>query len=203
MSIKNILFVISTLFLFADSSFAEAVSIPDNPAIRNMLTRQSVRDYTVEPVSEKELQYILKCAMQAPSAVNEQPWEFVIITDSATLEHIGTINPYASFAKKAPLAILVCLNQEREKIRGMGILDVGLASENILLAAHSLGLGAVFTGIYPDEARIRNFQKLASLPANVIPIGLIVLGHPERMSAKPLVERYQEGRIHREKWQGR
>lgn len=163
-------------------------------------TRRSVRQYTDEPVSEADIKTMLECAMLAPSAANEQPWEFVVIRDRDELARIGRINQYASFAKKAPLAILVCLNESRETIKGMAILDVGMASQNLLLAARGLGLGAVFTGIYPIRERMADFAKLCNLPANVLPIGLIVIGHPLEKDANRPADRYQPAAVHQNKW---
>lgn len=171
-----------------------------NDAITNMRTRRSVRAYSPMPVSEKDLHTILDCAMLAPSAANEQPWDYVVITDASILEKIPAINPYAHYVKTAPMAILVCLNEGKEKIPGMGIIDVSMSAQNILLAAHALGLGAVFTGIYPDKERIQGFRNLLGLPENVIPIGLIVLGKPETNEQKPVPERFQQSNVHMQKW---
>lgn len=172
-------------------------------AITALKTRHSIRSYTPQPVSEEDLQLILQAAMQAPSAANQQPWDLVVIRNKDTLAKVGDINHYAAYASKAPLAILVCLNLGKEKdvTKGMGIIDVSLCAENILLAAHALGLGAVFTGIYPEKDRIAGFQKLLELPDDVIPIGLIVIGHP-MMSIKKAEDRFNKSAVHMEKWQG-
>lgn len=182
---------------------AEADASKAMDALTALKTRHSVRSYTSQPVSEEDLQLILQAAMQAPSAANEQPWELVVIRNKDTLAKAGEINHYAAFASKAPLAILVCLNQGKEKevTRGMGIIDVSLCAENILLAAHALGLGAVFTGIYPEKDRMTGFQKLLELPEDVLPIGLIVIGHP-MMNIKKADERFNPKAVHMEKWQG-
>lgn len=162
-------------------------------------TRRSVRAYTDRQIADSDLQKILEAAMLAPSAANEQPWEFVIIRDKKILDKVTGINQYASFAKKAPVCILVCLNEGKEKIRGMGIIDVSMCAQNLMLAARGLGIGTVFTGIYPDKDRIEKFQKLAGLPANVIPIGLIVMGYPE-IPGNHMVDRYNKDAIHHDKW---
>lgn len=161
--------------------------------------RHSVRAYTDAPVSDAEVETMLRCAMQAPSAVNEQPWEFVVIRDKALLEQVGGINRYASFAKNAPVAILVCLNERREKEKGMGIVDIGICSENLLLSATALGLGAVFTGIYPHRERMDGFRKLCALPEYIEPIGLIVVGHPKITEHTP-DDRFNPEAVHYNKW---
>lgn len=166
-------------------------------------TRRSVRAYTSEPVSEQDLQLILEAAMQAPSAANEQPWELIIIRNPETLAKVGEINSYAAYAAKAPMAIMVCLNLQKEKISGMGIIDVNLCAENILLAAHALGLGAVYTGVYPMKDRMAKFQELLGLPQNVLPIGLIVMGHPRLNIHRDPENRFNKDAVHQEKWQGK
>ena len=165
-------------------------------------TRRSVRAYTNEPVSDEDLQLILEAAMQAPSAANEQPWELVVIRNPDILAKIGSINSYAAYASNAPMAIMVCLNLGKEKISGMGIIDVNLAAENILLAAHALGLGAVYTGVYPIKDRMSKFQELLGLPQNVLPIGLIVMGHP-KLNVRKTEDRFNKEAVHINKWQGK
>lgn len=161
--------------------------------------RHSVRAYTDKPISDQDMEKILRCAMMAPSAANEQPWEFIVIKDAEILKHIGEINHYASYAAKAPAAVLVCLNTQKEKIKGMGILDMGICSENLMLAATGLGIGSVFTGIYPFEDRMAGFSRLCALPDYVQPIGLIVLGYPAITQHTP-PDRFNAAAIHINKW---
>lgn len=177
---------------------ADADAAQDN--IFNVLRRRhSVRAYTEQPVSEEAIDQILRYAMMAPSAANEQPWEFVVIRERAMLEKIGAINHYASFAAKAPLAILLCLNEQKEKIRGMGILDMGICAENLMLAATGLGIGSVFTGVYPEKDRMDGFARLCKLPDYVKPIGLIVLGYPA-ITNHQSPDRYNKAAIHLNTW---
>ncbi|MDE5833264.1 MAG: nitroreductase family protein [Desulfovibrio sp.] len=185
---------------------AVANAAPDNAAetvINNILTRRSVRSFNIEPVSEQDIQILLQCAMAAPSAVNEQPWDFVVITDSDTLEKIAASNKYARFAASAPLGILVCLNNDKVKEREMCVLDIGMASQNIMLAAHALGLGSVFTGIYPHEDRVKGYRDLLGLPASVVPMGLIVIGHPQDAADKTAPDRFKQENIHMQNWSGK
>ena len=184
---------------------AEAVPTPERPldVLTALQTRRSVRSYTKEPVSDKNLDTILAAAQLAPSAANEQPWDFVVIRDPKTLAKVGEINHYASFAAKAPAAILVCLDTEKEDIPGMGILDVAMSAENLLLAAHGIGLGAVFTGIYPMVDRMEGFRKLLDMPENIIPVGLIVLGHPAIPGLRTAEDRVKPENVHWENWAGK
>ncbi|MBD5539432.1 MAG: nitroreductase family protein [Desulfovibrio sp.] len=172
-------------------------------ALTALRTRRSVRAYTHEPVSDKELDIVLSAAQLAPSAANEQPWDFVVIRDPKTLAKVGDINRYAAYAARAPLAILVCLDTEKEEITGMGILDVAMSAENLLLAAHAIGLGAVFTGIYPMTDRMEAFSKLLDLPENIIPVGLIVLGHPAIPGLRTADDRVKPANVHWENWAGK
>lgn len=161
--------------------------------------RHSVRAYADEPVSDADVETMLRCAMQAPSAANEQPWDFIVIRDRDLLDQAAGINPWAGFVRKAPLAILVCLNGQKEKEKGMGIIDMGACSENLLLAATALGLGAVFTGIYPLKDRMEGFSRLCGLPDYVQPIGLIVIGKPKG-EAPGFKDRYNPAAVHQNRW---
>lgn len=164
-------------------------------------TRRSVRAFTDEPVSEADIERLLRAAMVAPSAVNQRPWVFGVIYDKAKLEKAGIINKYAAFAKNAPVAILVCLDETKLKEPGMGVVDVSMCSENILLAARALNLGAVFAGIYPIEDRVKGFRELCGLPETITPIGLIVLGHPKNPGGKRADDRYDPDAVFRDVWQ--
>lgn len=190
------------ILAMAGKAAAEEKNSSGMDALTAIKTRHSVRSYTSQPVSDEDLHTIIDAAMMAPSAANEQPWELVVIKDPDKLLKVGEINSYASYAKNAPLAIMVCLNLGKEKIPGMGIIDVNLCAENILLAAHALNLGAVYTGVYPMKDRMVKFQELLGLPQNVLPIGLIVMGHPKIETTKPRESRYNQEAVHLDKWQG-
>lgn len=189
----------------AAADTTDKTATPGNPldALTALETRRSVRAYTHEPVSDKDLDTVLAAAQLAPSAANEQPWDFVVIRDPKTLAKVGDINPYAAFAAKAPAAILVCLDTEKEDIPGMGILDVAMSAENLLLAAHGIGLGAVFTGVYPMADRMEGFSKLLDMPENIIPVGLVVLGHPAIPGLRTAEDRVKPENVHWENWAGK
>ncbi|MDR1489192.1 MAG: nitroreductase family protein [Desulfovibrio sp.] len=167
-------------------------------ALTAIQTRRSIRHYTEQAVDDEIINTLLTAGMAAPSAGNEQPWEFVVIRDRETLARIGGINKYATFAKNAPVALLTCVNTEREKFPGNGILDVSACTQNILLAAHVIGLGAVWTGIYPERDRIEGFRRLLDIPETILPLALVVLGYPRSKAAA--TERFDASRIHTEKW---
>jgi nitroreductase len=161
-------------------------------------TRRSVRKYQDQPVAEDLIQKLLASAMQAPSARNQQPWHFVVIDDRAVLDKIPDIMPNAAMVAGAPLAILVCGDLALEKSEGYWVLDCSAATENMLLAAHALGLGACWCGVYPRENRMEGLRKLIGLPKNVIAHSLVVVGHPaEQVRAE---NRFRSERVHRNRW---
>jgi nitroreductase len=153
-----------------------------NETLNTIYTRRSIRSYTDEKISDEDVNALIKAGLYAPSHINKMPWEFIVVDDKKILEKIANATLYAKMTKDAPLAILVCGNMDRT-ILGEGkdiwIQDCSAASENILLAAHSLGLGAVWTAVYPTHDRIRNVSKAVGVPENVIPLSLIVIGKPK------------------------
>jgi nitroreductase len=170
-------------------------------AITAILTRRSIREYTPHPVSEETIKLLLEAGLSAPSAFDERSTEFVVINDRKILNEIHNFNPNPkSFQlKEATVAILVCGNQAKERNKGQGfwLLDGAVASENILIAANALGLGAVWTAIYPFQDRIPKVQKLLNLPEQVIPLNIIPIGYPaERKMPHP----YDASRVHTNRW---
>ena len=167
-------------------------------ALECLLTRRSIREYTDEPVSEELVEKLLQAAMMAPSARNQQPWHFVVIDDRQLLEKVPEFHPNGAMAAKAPLSILVCGDLTAEISKGYWPIDCAAAVENMLLAAHALGLGAVWTGVYPREPRMNGFRQLLNLPDHIIPHTLVVIGHPAEQPEQP--NRFKPERIHRNGW---
>ena len=165
-----------------------------------ILTRRSIRRYTGESVPDAVIEEILRAAMQAPSAGNEQPWQFVVITGCAILREIPRFHKHAKMVLDAPVAILVCGDLSREKHEGFWVQDCCAATQNILLAAHARGLGAVWVGIFPREGRVTGFRKLLGLPDHVVPLALVPIGYPA--VRKPGEDRFDRSRIHRDRWEG-
>jgi len=164
-----------------------------------LYTRRSIRKYQPDKVPEDLLRSMLAAAMSAPSANNAQPWQFVVITDAGLLAEIPKVHPYAAMAKEAPLAVVVCGDLSLEVSPGYWVVDCAAAVENLLLAAHALGLGAVWCGVYPKEERIRAFQKFLGLPKHVLPHSLIPVGYPAEKHGR--VDRYREDRVHHDRWE--
>lgn len=163
--------------------------------------RRSIRKYTDAPVTEEQIRKILSAGMTAPSAGNAQPWQFIVVDDKDVLAKVPEHNPYAKMAAQAPVGILVCGDLSLEKYEGYWTQDCSAAIQNMLLAVHGLDLGAVWTGIYPVEERVAGFKGLFNLPDNVIPLGFLVIGHPDQPSAHK--DRYKEERVHKNTWSGK
>jgi nitroreductase len=167
-------------------------------AMEAILSRRSIRSYTDQPVTDELIIKLLEAGMSAPSASNQQPWQFVIIDDRAILDEIPKFHPYSSMLRKAPLAICVCGDLDLETMRGYWIQDCSAATQNILVAANALGMGAVWLGVYPVESRVKAVQKLLGLPEHVIPLCFISLGFSAEK--KPPANRYNEARVRRNRW---
>lgn len=160
--------------------------------------RRSIRKYTDADVTDQQVETILSAAMMAPSAGNAQPWQFIVIRSKERLAQIKEINPYAGMAQQAPLAILVCGDLSLEKYAGFWVQDCSAAIQNLLLSVHALGLGAVWTGIYPIEERITGVRRLCNLPDHIVPLALIPVGHPAQSPRSS--SRFRADRIHNETW---
>jgi len=166
--------------------------------IELLTTRRSIRKYTGKEISGDIVNKLLEAAMYAPSAGNQQPWHFLVIRDKAVFQKITEFHPYSKMLLEASLAILVCADVSNETHKGYWPLDCSAATENILIAAHGLGLGAVWLGIYPRQDRQEGMRNLFQLPDSIFPFSLISVGYPAEQKTKP--ERFSPERIHLEKW---
>lgn len=150
--------------------------------INNILKRTSVRSYEDRAVESEKVEKLLRAGMAAPTAVNKQPWHFIVITDKNLLQKLSEANPNAGMAAKAPLAIVVCGDMDKAlegDAREFWIQDCSAATENILLAATGMGLGAVWTGTYPSKERCAAVADVLRLPETLIPLNTIVIGYPD------------------------
>jgi nitroreductase len=164
-----------------------------------MRTRRSIRHYTAQPIAEEAIEQLLRAAMQAPSAGDEQPWHFIVIRDRTTLDAIPAIQPYSQMLKEAPAAIVVLGDPRLErKVAGTWVQDCSAATENLLLAAHASGLGACWLALYPVESFVSGVRELLSIPKDVVPLAIVALGYPA--AEKPPADRFVETRVHRERW---
>ena len=199
---KNILIVsilIAGLLMSYSDSFAEQEKKMKD-AISVIHSRRSVRNFTGQAVSMGLLDKIVRAGMAAPSAVNMQPWSFVVVTYRQTLDMLNDGLPYAKMLEKAGAAIIVCAIPEKayDGLKEFAVIDSTLAGENILLAAEALGLGAVWTAAYPYEDRMNVVRKVLGIPANIIPLNVIPIGYPVGVD-KPK-NKYKPEYIHWQRW---
>ena len=149
--------------------------------IEDIMTRTSVRAYSDRKVESEKVDTLLRAAMAAPSAGNKQPWRFIVIDDRNTLNWISENFRTMTMAKNAALAIVMCGDLTATfggDAKDDWIEDVSAASENLLLAAHAIGLGAVWCGIYPQTERVEQFSQHLHLPADIVPMACICIGYP-------------------------
>lgn len=167
--------------LVSGVAHAKKSQTQEQAVLDNIATRTSIRDYEARPVEKEKVEKMLRAAMAAPTAMNKQPWHFVVVDQRSMLDSLAAANPNAKMLLKAPLAIVVCGDMDKV-IEGGGrdfwIQDASAATENLLLAAHAMGLGAVWTGAYPAEERSKAISATLSLPDNLVPLNMIVIGYP-------------------------
>ena len=162
-------------------------------------TRRSIRSYTRDDVSDALIEKIIAAAMQAPSAGNQQPWQFIVVRDRAALDSVPGYHPYCKMIEQAQVAILVCGDPEGKDWPDFWVQDCSAAVQNLLLAARAEGLGTVWTGIYPVEERINGFRATFELPQRIIPFAMVPVGWPGKQSFKE-INRYNAALIHRERF---
>jgi nitroreductase len=160
--------------------------------------RRSIRRFSDREVGEDLVSKVLAAGMAAPSAGNEQPWQFIVIKKKETLKKVGECSPFARSAADAPVGIIVCGDLSAEKHPGFWVQDCSAATQNMLLEAVSLGLGSVWLGVYPEKERVSFLQQYLKLPAHIVPFAVLPLGFPAQELAP--ADRYNGSRVHYEKW---
>jgi nitroreductase len=163
-------------------------------------SRKSVKSFTGAAVSRENLDKILRAGMAAPTAVNKQPWSFVVVTDRKTLDALSAGLPNARGIDKAGAVIVVCAEPEKANLQSkeFAVIDASLASENILLATEALGLGGHWTASYPYEDKVKHVRSVLGIPGTIIPLNVILVGVPTGED-KPK-DKYQKDKIHWGKW---
>jgi nitroreductase len=160
--------------------------------------RRSIRRFTAQNVEKEKTEALLQAAMYAPSAVNKQPWHFIVIDDRGIMKKIMEVHPHSKMFETANLGILVCGDLQLQHGTGYWIADCAAATENILLEATALGLGSCWVGVYPREERMMAMKTIFSLPGHVEAFALIALGYPAEEKKKP--DRFQPEKIHYNQW---
>jgi len=163
-----------------------------------IFNRRSIRQYTKDQVTDEQISVILKAAMYAPSAVNKQPWHFIVFRNRPAIKAITEKHPNSSMLLEASAAILVCWDDNLQHDTGYGPVDCAAATQNILLAACGMGIGSVWVGLYPRPQRMEIVQEIFKLPTNIKGFSIVSLGYPAEKKAHP--ERFNKDRIHFEKW---
>lgn len=169
--------------------------------LENIMTRVSVRQFTGEKISDEQIDILLRAAMAAPSAINKQPWAFIVVTDEALIAKLGEALPYSRCSNKPACAFIPCgdLSKAIEgEMAAFWINDVSAATENLLLAAHAMGLGAVWTGLHPDMNRAALVQQMLGLPEHIIPLCVVPVGVPAEQTE--VKDKYKPENIHFNKW---
>lgn len=185
-----------------ESEKTECPANATDAVIENIMTRASVREFTNRPIGADTLEQLVKCGMAAPTAVNAQPWAFVVVTEREVLDSLNAHHPWARL-ETATAAIIVCGDMELAldgPAREYWVQDCSAATENILLAAHAYGLGAVWCGVYhgPESERVPEVSAVLGLPETIIPLDIVTLGFPAR-NVEPK-DKWKPERVHYQKW---
>lgn len=167
-----------------------------NQTLETIFNRKSVRKYTERPVEKEKLETLVRAGMAAPSSRDRRPWEFVIVTNRDLLDKMGDGLPLARMLKETKQAIIVC--GDTVKSENAWQLDCSAAAQNILLAAESIGLGAVWTAAYPYPERMKIIRDALQLPEHILPLTVIPLGYPTGIE-KPK-DKYNKKQIHYNGW---
>lgn len=179
----------------AEASTADAV-------IENIMTRTSVRAYTDRAVAPETVETLLKAAMAAPTGGNAQPWEFIVVNDSTRLAALSEALDGNGCVKSCKVAVVLCGNMEKKlggEWGGFWSEDVSAATENLLLAAHALGLGALWNGVYPIESQVEKVSGFFGLPENIVPLSLVTIGYPaENPDPK---DKWDPEKVHFNNWE--
>ena len=188
------------------------VTAGDNPAIANILARKSVRAYSERPVTDAQIDALLRCAMAAPTGMNVQPWSFVVLRDTSRYDAVFGDNFNMRIYRQASAVIVLCADTTvTRRPRGAAADaepvtmpnpiwrdDMGACTENLLLCAESMGLGAVWTACYPFKDRYESVKAELGLPAQVLPYSVVAVGWPA--APDPPKDKYRPERIHYGRW---
>lgn len=163
-----------------------------------LMTRRSIRAFTDDPVTDAEIDTILRAAMAAPSASNERPWRFVVVRERDTLDRLAKATPFARPLERAQVGIVVCADKREAKYPGFWVIDCAAAIENALLATHAIGLGGVWIGVHPVAPFAYAARRIIDAPRHIAPHSLLAIGRPAKQS--PPVDRYDAGWVRQERW---
>ena len=164
-----------------------------------LMNRRSVRRFTEQKVEPEKIDRLMRVAMEAPSAQNQQPWEFIVIDEKEKIEKLSEFSPYSGLLKGAPLAVVI-LERQGNRAQRFAPQDLGACTENLLLGAVEQGLGAVWMGVGKDNPRETFLIDMFNLPERVKPFAVIAIGYPAEENANRFVDRYEAERVHYNKF---
>lgn len=161
-------------------------------------TRRSIRKYTADPVADTVVRDLLAAGMVAPSAIDVRPWHFIVVTERESLDRLAAGMEFCDMLREATLGIVICGDPRVEKAPGFWVQDCSACTQNMLLAAHALGLGAVWVGLHPMESRVAATREVLGVPDPVIPLSIVAAGHPAE--TLPGEDRWDDAKVHRDRW---
>ena len=160
----------------------------------SIFTRISIREFEERKVEHKKISMLLKAAFAAPSAGNQQPWEFYVVITRSVLQALGKASPFAAPAAHAPAALVVCYRKVGLRFPEYSEIDCAICTENILLELESLGLGGVMLGIAPHEDRMKAVAEALNMPDDLAAFAVIPFGYPKKRH--PQNDRFDESRVY-------
>lgn len=166
--------------------------------MNSIFVRRSVREFLDKPVEKEKIEKILRAGMQAPSAKNQQAWEFIVVTSQEDKEKVSKMSPFSKLASKAAVLIVVLGNKNKMTLPEKWQQDLGACTQNILLQIVKEGLGGVWLGVYPTQERIDALKDIFDLPDNIIPFSVVSFGYSDRKNT--FTDRYNESAVHWEKY---
>lgn len=167
--------------------------------MKEIFNRRSIRKFNDQIVEPEKIDKLLRAAMQAPSAANQQPWEFIVVKDKEALNRLSQVSPYSKPVASSDVTFVLLANVSELKFESAWQQDMSAAAQNILLEATHLGLGSVWLGVATSDDVVKNVRALYSLPETVKPFALISVGYPDGQKNE-FVDRYKSEKVHEEKW---
>ncbi|MBP9478405.1 MAG: nitroreductase family protein [Sebaldella sp.] len=166
--------------------------------MNEIFIRRSIREFVEKPVEKDKIENILKAGMQAPSAKNQQAWEFIVVTSKELKNKVSMMSPFSKLASKAAVLIILLGNKDKMIVSDKWQQDLGACTQNMLLQIVKEGLGGVWLGVYPTEERVSYLRDIFKIPDNVEPFGIVSFGYSEKQNI--FVDRYEKSRVHWEEY---
>lgn len=167
--------------------------------MQEIFNRRSIRKFTSQAVEPEQIDKLLRAAMQAPSAANQQPWEFIVVQDKERLAALSGVSPYSKPIATSGVTFVLLGNEKDFKVPTGWQEDLSAAAQNILLEAVHLGLGGVWFGVATAESVIENVRNFFQLPDHIKPFAMISVGYPDGQKNE-FVDRYKAEKVHHEQW---